>query len=237
MSASVAKFTSLDIGNPTAGTTAELTPGKYFDIKGYGSMFGLHTNSDMGRFVYTRLSGDFDISVRVANFVADSSTNSTAGLMVRKGLEPDDLFFALGSATNAEYSGPVDIATLLYRKVVNSSECPINFAYGSPKFSPTGSKETGLQYPNVWVRITRVGNTYTGYLKNGTAGKWEAQYFFKAEDGPVAVGCHVREDAPAVTVDLGEQPYVGMFITANEHGGGPTNGVKVEFRDLKGFAS
>ena len=58
-------FTSVDIGDPKPGSTTELSPGKDFEIRGFGSQFGGHKNFSRGRFVYTKLKGDFDITVQV----------------------------------------------------------------------------------------------------------------------------------------------------------------------------
>ena len=41
----------------------------------------------------------------------------------------------------------------------------------------------------------------------------------------------MREQA----LDLGPQPFVGMYVAPNEHGLGPDNGATVKFRNLRGF--
>ena len=90
-----AQFTSIDIGKPApkAGITTVVRAGKDYDVKGYGTMFGFHIGSDRGRFVFTRMTGDFDISVQIDSLHPDNPSLSKAGLMVRKSLDPTSLFF------------------------------------------------------------------------------------------------------------------------------------------------
>jgi hypothetical protein len=61
----------------------------------------------------------------------------------------------------------------------------------------------------------RPATTYTGYREETNA-EW------------IKMGVH--------TFDLGEEPYVAVYVAPNEHGLGPENGATVKFRNLTGLA-
>jgi len=217
------EFASVDIGNPIAGKTTIVKPGKDYDIVGYGTMFGLHVASDMGRFVYVRMKGDFDISVQIESIHPDNPSNSKGGLMVRKDLSPGSIFFSQEVTTN-EYTGECDRYTCIYRlkeggkwdgRMLNEK---FGYATSSCGTIPNCSS-IKRPFPKVWLRIRKTGNDYTAYYKDGDQ-PWKE-----------TSGCGVGK----ANLDLGEEPFVGMYIGANEHGLGPENGVLVKFRDLQGF--
>jgi hypothetical protein len=220
------RFTSVDIGGSIPGKTTEITPGIDYDIEGYGTMFGNHVKSDLGRLVYTQLTGDFDISVQIEDIHPNKPSHSSGGLMVRKDLDPSAVFFGVHVTTN-EYADPCDQYSCLYRLMPGGSlhepgrdKVGTNGVYGAPgfKYSAWGYTEkcnlSPRPFPNVWLRIQRTGNKYNGYFKAGTQA-W------------AKLGETMHE--------LGAQPYVGMYIAANEHGEGPENKATVKFRDLRGF--
>lgn len=214
-------FASVDIGNPAPmeGTTTVIDPGRDYDVRGYGRMFGLHWGSDMGRFVCLRKSGDFDVSVRVEDIHPVHPSASKAGLMVRKSLEPTDLFFSQEVHTN-EFSYNCDQYITIWRMKKGGSIPIVDLKlndecrYKASGYTAGSCAGQPRPFPLVWVRITRVGNTYTGYRKE-LDGDW------------IKMGEH--------TFDLGENPYVGFYIAPNEHGLDADNGCDVKFRDLAGF--
>jgi hypothetical protein len=141
--------------------------------------------------------------------------------MVRKSLDPASLFFGQEVSTN-EYHHECDCYVTIFRLTEGGSlEPKFEPAVGNDTmgYTPWGylsddcSKEP-RPFPNVWLRIKKVGKTYTGYRKENN-GDW------------IKMGERL--------LDLGEQPFVGMYVAPNEHGLGPDNGAIVKFRDLRGF--
>jgi hypothetical protein len=207
-------FTSMDFGNIKEGRTVELTPGADFDIDSYGSMFSYHTANDEGRFVYTRVKGDFDFQVRVESIHSDSYNLTEAGIMARKSLDPDSIFVC-PAVTNNEYRGEAILFTYANRIVPGGHA----YSHGESQHQFHGDGTWGNEgynhfiwgyaaqrsdlfprtFPYVWLRIKKTGNVYAGYFKQNIVpeeswtllGQWE--------------------------IDLGAEPYVGMNIHANHH--------------------
>jgi hypothetical protein len=214
-------FVSVDIGNPPPieGTTTTVKPGSDYDVLGYGRMFGLHWGSDMGRFVYMRKSGDFDISVRMEDVHPQNPSAAKAGLMIRRSLEPTDLFFSQEVDTN-EFSYNCDQYCTIWRLKEGGALDIVDLVENDElRYKATGYTSgscAGMPrpFPLVWLRITRKGNTYTAYKKE-VDGDW------------IKMGEN--------TFDLGSDPYIGMYIAPNEHGLDADNGCEAKFRDLAGF--
>jgi hypothetical protein len=228
----LAQFKSVDV---TAlrllkkGTTTEITPGKDYDHEGYGLMFGLHVGSDEGRFSFVKIKGDFDVSVRMESVSNDERAMTEAGLMARKSLHPCDLMLGQAVTTN-DYDGEADQYTFMRRTkfagfLFDSMPKQYDGGMGNEAFSynASGYQKSNLTrlrpFPQVWLRLQRQGNLYTGSIKEDE-GDWRK------------IG--------SVTLDLGEEPLVGMFISANHHSksayvGNPAARAVVKFRDLTGF--
>ncbi len=134
-------LTSVDIGASLAGTTTPLSSNSY-QVTAGGP--GVTANSDGFRYLYTQVTGNFDVSVQV-NSLSVAGTFSTAGIMARSTLDansPD----------------------------VYMSASPVNYRF---KDRTTAGGTTNIispnvtnSYPNVWVRLTRVGNIFTGYYSS-----------------------------------------------------------------------
>jgi hypothetical protein len=203
-------LTSVDIGDILPGKTAEIKPGSDFDVKGYGRMFGLHFGSDEGRFVYARVTGDFEVTVQVAGIHNADQAYTEAGLMVRGNLNPASLM-AGQFVTNNEYRyGDADQYTFIYRLREGGS---LEDGQIAGFFGPGTHGNAGFGYsahgylldnlsrsrpfPNVRLRMTKTGNSFTGFIRENN-GPW------------IQVGI--------TTLNLGESPVVGMCITANHHG-------------------
>ena len=140
-------LTSVDIGASLTGSTNVITRGTDYTVIAGGPGVGGTTTSDGFRFLYTSQTGNFDVKVQVQSITV-AGNFSTAGLMARSTLDAgsDDVYM---SASPANYR-------FKYRSSTN----------GATTIASTGS----VSYPNVWVRLTRVGNVFTGYYStNGTA--------------------------------------------------------------------
>lgn len=224
-------FTSVDIGNIKAGSTTEIAPGKDFEIRGFGKQFGLHASSDEGRFVYTKLKGDFDITVQVRAVENENQDFGEVGLLVRKDLSPTAL--EVGQFVSNNFFGEHDQYTFIFRTKEGGSIEPWhsgwipNFwgpgSHGNPSFGYYGkgwSKEypRPRPFPYVWLRLIRTGNVYRGLIK---------EYL----DSWNVLG--------QATLELGEEVLVGMAISANHHKkspngaiGDPNVATNVSFRNL-----
>lgn len=227
-----AQFKSRDVGGLRLlkpGKTTEVAPGKDYDLEGYGLMFGLHVGSDEGRFTYAKMKGDFDVTVRIEDIHSETKAMTEAGLMVRKSLHPCDLMLGMAVTSN-EYEGEADQYTFMRRtkfagflfdsmpKQYEGGMGNDAFSYNATGYQPKNQNRL-RPFPHVWLRLQREGDVYTAYSKENDA-EWRK------------IG--------SVTLDLGEEPLVGMFVTANHHSksayvGNPASGSFVKFRDLTGF--
>jgi regulation of enolase protein 1 (concanavalin A-like superfamily) len=221
------KFTSVDIGGVKEGSTMELVPGRDFEIRGYGTQFGLHVGSDQGRFVYTKLKGDFDITVKVRAVESEDQNFGEAGLMIRSSLKPEALM--VGQFVSNNYFGEQDQYTFMFRTKEGGSIEPWGEvwipdfwgpkSHGNPGFGYYGKgwameRPRPRPFPYVWLRLIRTGNTYRGLLK---------EYL----DSWVTLG--------SCTLELGDEVYVGLAISANHHtrkGRQPDGATNVSFRNL-----
>ena len=132
-------FAPYDLGNPAVSSTVTATTNG-LNVTATGSDFGGST--DQGNFSCQLYSGDFDVCVQVAG-LGLSDVFAKAGLMARETLTTSSRF-AAALATPAmngsffEWRDPVGSAS------VTTGNFPAN-------------------YPNTWLRLNRVGNTFTGF--------------------------------------------------------------------------
>jgi autotransporter-associated beta strand protein len=115
-----------------------------YTVAGSGLLAG---NVDSGHFVYQTLFGDGEIIARVDQ-LQNTGTSSRVGVMIRNTL-----------ASNAQYAAMTATGTGAYRwsrrTVAGAKSTVTNHGNGT--------------LPNVWVRLTRVGNTFTSFTStNGT---------------------------------------------------------------------
>lgn len=162
-------WASSDIGTPTAGQA--YSNGAAFNVTGGGA--DIWGTADDFRFVYRTLTGDGTITARVA-----SQTNTggwaKAGVMFRNSLVDTDMY-AL------ELVSPSNGTAYQYRATSAGS-------------AAQSAQTTGRVAP-YWVRMVRVGNTFTAYASsNGTT--WVQQ-------------------GTAQTIAMGTTAYVGLAVDAN----------------------
>ncbi|MDB5911149.1 MAG: domain containing protein [Massilia sp.] len=143
-------FTSADIGATPSGSTTVINDGTDYDVTAGGP--GIYGTADGGRFVYQQVTGNFDIKVQVTNITA-AGTYPQAGLMARTDLS----------------TGAMDVAITASSTYVTAGS--YRFKYRSAPGAATTQTQGGGQanFPNTWVRLTRVGNVFTSYVSsNGT---------------------------------------------------------------------
>lgn len=108
------------------------------------------------QFVLTaqRVSGNFDAIVRVESLI-QADTWSKVGIMAREYLDPylgtSRHVFALATADTSRSPAGQNIYNFQYRNSIGGSS------------SNTGSGSPPVQYPNTWIRLARVGNTFYAY--------------------------------------------------------------------------
>ncbi|HLP76873.1 MAG TPA: lamin tail domain-containing protein, partial [Candidatus Paceibacterota bacterium] len=129
---------SQDIGGALASTTTVLSNG--LSIAAAGRDIGGTT--DQFTFNYQLCPGDFDLRVQVAG-LSLSDTWAKAGLMARETLNPNSRFvatFATPSLNGAFFESRSTIAGT----ATSTGNFPVN-------------------YPNTWLRLQRIGTSFTGY--------------------------------------------------------------------------
>ena len=117
--------------------------GGTFSVSGSGG--GIGGTSDKFHFVSQSGSGNVQIVARVTG-VQNTSAGSKGGIMIRESLAPDAVNLALVITGANRYQFQRRVAT-----------------------GGSSSYTSGTQAPPVWLKLVRVGNTFTGYRSsNGT---------------------------------------------------------------------
>lgn len=182
-------LTGVNIGSPTpVGTVNTVTEGRDYDVVARGA--DIYGTADSFNFLYQQKTGDFDVSTRVTGLTnVDPSTQ--AGLMVRESLA--------ANSKNVNIKARSSGLRLTYRTSTG----------GTTTATGTGD----ANFPNVYLRLQRVGNVFTTYTSADGA-NW-TQF-------------------GQVTLTLGSTVYVGLATcakstttttTANYRGYGDTGSV------------
>lgn len=182
-------FTSNDIGNPPAGATTVVTPNSDYDLVAGG--FDVFGSSDSFRFVHKLITGDFDVRVRVTNLTGPAGQVPQAGLMARAGLSPDAPHVAVRFDTNN---------SVLHKWRATAGAT-----------TNVGVRALNLTAP--WVRITRVGNTFTTFYSTD--------------------GINYTPAAASVTLDLPATLNVGMWALSKSM----SNTASAQFRGFTEVSS
>ena len=130
----------LDINTTVAGSTTEVTPDVDYDVVAEG--LDIWNTADSFHFSHETVTGDFDQVVHITAFVG-SDIGGKAGLMVRESLNANSRN-VLMAATRA------DGYRFSRRSTIGGTTLNV-FKGGT------------VTYPNVWVRLRRQGNVFTGF--------------------------------------------------------------------------
>jgi len=147
-----AALTLVDINNPVAGTLANNPDGSFTITAGGGDTWD---NSDSFTYYYEERTGDFDVSVQIVNLeIGDpgQQDSAKASLMARVDTSP-------GSADvmiNALPLDPKNAIETIYRPRADAGTDDMP---DRPSSNTSGS----TPYPNVWLRMRRVGNLFTTF--------------------------------------------------------------------------
>ncbi|HEV2688268.1 MAG TPA: hypothetical protein VGV35_06930, partial [Bryobacteraceae bacterium] len=178
-------LTSADINTSIAGSTTAVGTNGYDVTAGGADIYG---TADSFRFVYRQQTGDFDISVQVAA-LANTNIDSKAGLMARASLSAGDVMAFSGTTAADGYR---------FTRRTSSGALTLNTKSTDP-----------VAFPNVWLRLQRVGNTLNAY--HSTDGvNWTL--------------------TGSQTLTLPATLYIGLAVTAHS----TTATTTAQFRDFQG---
>jgi hypothetical protein len=166
-------YASADVGSPTLDGSITPVPGGY-DLQGSGT--GVLGTADQLQFSYQPKAGNFDVQVRVAQLVGTDAWTE-AGLMARDSLNPNSkLAFVLATPS---------ISGALFKSratdgagITQSGSYPVN-------------------YPDTWLRLQRVGNSFTGYASRDGRTWTALGQAVIAMSAQVSLGMAVASHSPA----------------------------------------
>ena len=144
-----------DIGSPQlAGSARPMENG--WDLAAGGA--DIWEKSDQFHFLFRRISGDFDLALRVASFTP-AHLYSKAGLMIRETLEADSahLMF-LVFADNAPRNNNLGAYEMQFRPV-SGGNCQAVY----PEARPPAPPEFPAAYPHSWLRVQRRGDRFSAW--------------------------------------------------------------------------
>lgn len=150
----------VDIDNPVTGTRVNNADGSFTITAGGGDTWD---SSDSFTYAYEERSGDFDVQVQVLNLVVQDAAqqdSAKASLMVRAGL-------AAGAANvqiNALALESKNAIETIYRPRADAGTDDM-------PDRPTSNTGGATPYPDVWLRVRRIGNHFTTFYGN-KVGEW-----------------------------------------------------------------
>ena len=126
-----------DIGNtPTPGNVT--SSNSTFTVQGTGNISG---SSDNFRFLYQDLSGDGEIRAQISS-AQNTGGGDVTGAMIRESLTSGSKYVLMGVSPGG----------------------PMRWQRRSSTGSGTSSSKAGnASPPNLWVKVVRTGNTFSGY--------------------------------------------------------------------------
>jgi hypothetical protein len=169
-------FTAVDVGTTTVGSYS--VQGDTHTIQGSGD--DIWSSSDGMRFVYFQITGDATITAQVLS-LTNTNAHAKACLMMRKDL-------AVGALTVEAVAKPVATSLLGFdhRSTVNTNTVGEN------------SVNSPLPNDTVWLRVTRVGNDFSGYYSND--------------------GLNFTQMGTTQTIVMGTTIYCGMAVSSHADG-------------------
>jgi RNA polymerase sigma factor (sigma-70 family) len=164
---------NLDIGGPSRTGAAHLGDNAY-NVQGGGA--NVYDKADQFRFVCRTLTGDGEISARIACDPDQEAKRAAAGVMFRESLAPDSLHMAV---------------------VITTGQCHVT--YRTPTILGSQCHVTPLTAAGKhWVRLERRGDKLTAYVRADEAEGWTRVKELKLALGPspyVGLAVTARNDA------------------------------------------
>lgn len=198
-------WTSVDVGAPLMAGTADYSASdQTFYIDGAGA--DVAGANDQFHYVYQTLNGDGTIVARV-RYQTNSSAWAKAGLMIQESTTAGSPYVDALVTPNVSPNTPNVNGVGCTPNGCNSPLPPINPALGygvrmqynstGSKSAPTGSNFTGFSSPNEWLKLQRVGNTFTSWFStDGTT--WQT------------IG--------STTFTMNSAATIGLFVTSHNIG-------------------
>jgi len=178
------------------GAAFAMSDQAYYVRAGGADIWG---NADGMHFLYKEVAGNFEIQARVESLTRPD-TWSKAGLMAREDLDGNSRNFMLLVAPAAGQN----LYNVQWRDTKGGASASL----------ATAQRPTPVPYPNAWMRLTRVDQTFTFYWgTNGT--DWTV---FHTAVPPTSYP---------------DKLYVGLATTSHNNGTNAANLVQAIYRDLK----
>ncbi len=176
-------YSTTDIGSPALPGSFTALSSTAFDVTGSGSDFG--GTADQFTFGSQQKAGDFDVKVRV-NTMGFSDPWAKAALMARETLNSNSVFAA-------SVATPLMVGSFFQSRAT------------------TGSASTTVgtfpaNFPDMWLRLKRVGNVFTGYAGNDGQ-RWVQLGSVTLNIGSVSIGLAVTSHDVAETTTAQFRDY------------------------------
>jgi hypothetical protein len=165
---------SADIGATPSGSTTVVTPGSAYNVTAGGP--GVANTVDGFRFIYESYTGNFDLKVQVQSLTV-AGNYATAGILARTSL-----------ATNSPD--------------IYMSASPVNYRF---KYRTTVGGVNNIavagttSFPGAWVRLSRVGNLFTGYYSTDGVNWTVASTYTLALPNTLYLGLAVASNVSTTT--------------------------------------
>jgi tetratricopeptide (TPR) repeat protein len=194
---------SQDIGNPLPGKTVGVGFDG-FDVTAGGK--DIWYRNDSFRFIYCKLEGEFDVRVRVQNFVATHEW-AKAGLMARVSLQPNS---AQISVILSYASG----TQVMQRSETNEE---------------VRGRQSGKAVDGVVLRLVRKGSALTGYRSTDAEGKQfeKISDALALNDGPLYVGLCLCSHNEKELCSVEFREFNLVFDSAQPVAAGENSGARV----------
>jgi len=200
-------FRNLDIGSPQLAGSAKHVESGWDVMAGGADIWG---KSDQFHFVCKKVSGDFDIAVRVESFTP-AHLYSKAGLMVRETLNANSRhLMLLVFADNAPRNNNLGAYEMQFRCVAGG-DCQAIY----PVVRPPSSPEFPAAYPNLWLRVERREDRFWAFASTG--GKTWKLYAVQTLALPsiVYVGPALTSHDPKAAAKARFRNYTRIQVTRN----------------------
>jgi len=148
--------------------------------------------SDQFHYAHVPLSGDGTIVARVVDNGTGSNAWAKGGVMIRETLEQDSKH-AIMALTGGSGGGKA----FQHRPITDQRSMS---AHGGDPVAPP-----------MWVKLTRVGNTFTGYYSTDGV-TWEQQPDISLDPDPGP------EASNPATIKMAADVYIGLFVTSHASG-------------------
>jgi len=178
-------FRFLGVPGPEGSVSLDEATGTYL-IGGSGA--DVWDNSDQFHYVYRTLSGDGEIVAHVISNGTGSSTWAKGGVMIRETLDANSKHVIM-ALTGGDGGG----MAFQNRQQTGGSSFS---SHGNPTASPP-----------YWVKLTRVGNSITGY-SSADGATWVQQ--------PNGTGGDATTNP--VDIKMAKDVYIGLFVTSHAAG-------------------